>query len=120
MFNGKFIGKSKMIFRVFLCIFTLVICLSTLVTDAKPIKKKSQMYPECGVIIKIDKRRNTVTFQTQNGNMFAFYGTEDFLVGDLVAVIMDDNGTPKVSDDKIMDVKYSGYISKIEMIKWVK
>ena len=46
-----------------------------------------------------------------NGNEWVMYEyPEDYMVGDFVAVIMDDNGTPNsIYDDIILDMRYSGY-----------
>ena len=81
-------------------------------------KPKSEVYPACGLITKIES--DTVWFETQTGNTFAFTGSEDYEPGDLVAVIFDDNGTSDVHDDSIEAVRYAGYLSDGEINNWVK
>ncbi len=82
--------------------------------------EKSREYPDCGVIIGTDEEKDLVTIQMQNGNMFDFYGIEDYFLGDLVAVIMNDNGTPEVYDDEIVSTKYVGWIEDEQLECWVK
>lgn len=81
-------------------------------------KPKSEVYPACGLITKIES--DTVWFETQTGNVFAFTGSEDYEPGDLVAVIFDDNGTSDIHDDGIEAVRYAGYLSNEEANAWVK
>lgn len=83
-------------------------------------QNNSREYPDCGVIIGTDENKDLVTIQMQNGNMFDFYGIEDYFIGDLVAVIMNDNGTPEVYDDEIISTKYVGWIEDEQLECWVK
>lgn len=85
----------------------------------RSLNRKGEVYPDCGVITKI---RNDMVFITmQNGNVFRFADEAgDWCVGDLVAVMLNDNGTRKVSDDIVVRAKYSGWISKKERKAWVK
>ena len=43
------------------------------------------------------------------GNEWIWYGIEDYDVGDIVAAIMDDNGTEIIYDDAIITMRYTGY-----------
>lgn len=68
-------------------------------------------YPECGIVTDITQTgkeawETTVTFETMNGNLFQFYGGEDLEKGDVIALIMNDNGTVNVDDDMVIDVRY--------------
>lgn len=82
--------------------------------------QESQEYPDCGLIIGIEEEGDLVTYQTQNGNIFCFTGIEDFFVGDLVATIMNDSGTPEVKDDIVVSVRYVGWIDEVYLDNWVK
>ena len=78
----------------------------------------SNYYPECGVVTEVKQTgiepwETTVTFQTMNGNFFAFDGGEDLEEGDVIAVIMNDMGTPNVVDDIIVNVRYCSPINVI-------
>lgn len=70
--------------------------------------KEGSIYPDAGVITDITN--NVVTYQTANGNLFSFDGAEDYLVGDIVAVMLYDNATETVTDDIIISVRYAGYV----------
>ena len=71
---------------------------------------KSTLYPETGKVVEICN--DTVTVETSTGNLFEFYGSEDWFVGDIVSMIMDSCGTTEITDDVIIAVKYSGVWKK--------
>ena len=104
-------------FLVFLLSATVIGCAGC--TPDSP-AREPQEYPDCGLIIDIDEERNLVTYQAQNGNIFCFTGIEDFFVGDLVATIMNDSGTPEVKDDIVVSVRYVGWIDEAYIDNWVK
>lgn len=68
------------------------------------------IYPETAIVQEANTETDIVTVETLNGNLFQFYGVEDYQAGDVVSMIMDSNKTETVSDDIILSVKYSGYI----------
>ena len=71
---------------------------------------KSTLYPETGKVVEICN--DVVTVETSTGNLFAFYGAEDWMTGDCISLIMDGCGTAEVNDDVIITVKYSGVWEK--------
>lgn len=71
----------------------------------------AQIYPDAGIVTCI--KGDSVTYQTANGNLFSFYGSEDWQVGDAVAVLMYNNGTDTINDDVILQTKYVGYIDAV-------
>ena len=73
---------------------------------AKILKPESENYPETGKVVSISG--DAVTVETSTGNLFEFYGSEDWSIGDCVSMIMDSCGTAEVNDDIIITVKYSG------------
>lgn len=79
---------------------------ATITAQAQP---KGALYPTCGVVTETDETTDTVTFTTDSGNMYVFYGVEDWLEGDKIAAIMDDKGTDQVYDDAVIDVRYMGF-----------
>ena len=69
-------------------------------------------YPHTAQVVYLNYHADTVTVKTATGLLYTFDGTEDYILGDLVSLIMDSNGTPNyVKDDLIIDVRYSGYTS---------
>ena len=67
-------------------------------------------YPETGKVVSISG--DVVTVETCTGNLFEFYGAEDWMVNDCISLIMDGCGTAEVNDDVIIAVKYSGVWKK--------
>ena len=68
--------------------------------------KSSTLYPETAKVVEICN--DEVVVETYTGNLFAFYGAEDWFVDDTVSMIMDSCGTANVKDDVVVTVKYSG------------
>ena len=68
--------------------------------------KIEKYYPETGKVISVSG--DVVTVETYTGNLFEFYGSEDWMTGDCVSMILNSCGTPTVEDDEILKVKYSG------------
>lgn len=68
---------------------------------------KSTLYPETGKVVSISG--DAVTVETSTGNLFEFYGSEDWSIGDCVSMIIESCGTQKVTDDMIIDAHYSAW-----------
>ena len=69
----------------------------------------SALYPRGGTIVSIDDHNDVVTWKDCAGLYWSFYGVEDWMVGDYVSAIMDQNGTPHdITDDVIVDIRYAG------------
>lgn len=67
----------------------------------------SNLYPISTKVIILDYTTNKVTVQQTNGTLWAFYGCDDWELNDNCNLIMDNNGTPEVYDDIIVDYRYS-------------
>lgn len=68
-------------------------------------------YPQTGIVKNVDYENDIVTFEVFNGNLWEFKGCYDWYEGDIVSAIMFNNLTKSsVYDDKIISVKYSGYV----------
>ena len=66
-------------------------------------------YPTCGTIISVNYETDVAVFEDHNEFRWGFKGVEDYLVGDIVAVIMNDQGTETIFDDQIVKIRYCGY-----------
>lgn len=64
----------------------------------------SHLYPLSTTVTEI--KSDTVTVEDSNGNLWEFDGVEDWQVGDCCALIMHDNSTSEIMDDKIISAKY--------------
>lgn len=65
------------------------------------------LYPLVGKVITVDRYKNVVFFEDGNGNIWSESGAEDWEDGDLSALLMSDEGTRSVYDDRIVEAKYS-------------
>lgn len=109
----------KDLLTLFALIFlTVMICIiSAKETEATPTTFVETYYPDCGTVTSVivtDKNEpwnSEIIFETMNGNIFSFYGGEDLEVGDVIAVIFDDKGTPEVIDDEVVGVRYCSPIN---------
>lgn len=90
-------------------ILILILILATLLALVSACGK-STLYPETGKVVEICN--DTVSVETSTGNIFEFYGSEDWFVGDIASMIMDSCGTTEITDDVIIAVKYSGVWKK--------
>ena len=67
------------------------------------------IYAMTAEVTNLDYNNDVVTIETATGLVFEFYGTEDYDEGDLVSCVMYTNFTAEVTDDIILNVRYSGY-----------
>lgn len=66
-------------------------------------------YATTTVVVEIDYTTDTVVCEDSAGYEWAFYGVEDWRIGDVCSMVMCDNGTSSILDDTIESVRYSGY-----------
>jgi hypothetical protein len=60
-------------------------------------------------VVEVDRVRDVVTCEDYNGNLWEFYGCEDWQTGDCASLLMDSRGTESVHDDTITHARYSGW-----------
>lgn len=79
---------------------------------------ENHFHSRIGMITNIDTEADIITVTCGNGNTFEFYGEqEDWFIGDLCSMIFYDNGTEIVKDDKIVSMRYGGYLELFEEIE---
>lgn len=90
-----------------LCLLIVVFCLlsSSALAD---------IYPNGGMIVDLVPEEDMVIFEDGTGTVWIFFGIEDWDIGDLVACVFWDAGTPEIFDDEILDVRYIGYVEQFE------
>lgn len=71
------------------------------------------IYPETGIVTNVDATTDIVEVSTLSGEVFAFYGVEDWETGDFCSMLMDSKGTEKIADDEIIRALYCGNIEQI-------
>lgn len=78
-------------------------------TAEEPVSEpEPEYYPAAAVVFEIDRESDTVFAEDYNGNVWAFYGAEDWVCGDVVSLMMCDMGTQTIYDDEIVSVRYAG------------
>lgn len=101
--------SKKYGYLVFSLIFTIMIALGLRLIFI-PSQADAENYPLCGIVIEVNYYSNTVSVKDFNGNIWVFYGAEDWMVNDIAAMIMDDMGTESIYDDEIKIVHYCGWV----------
>lgn len=72
------------------------------------IEPPHEQYARAAVVLEVDDEINIVTFVDGCGFRWKIKGVFDWHVGDLAALLMDNNGTPgAIIDDVIVDAWYS-------------
>lgn len=70
-------------------------------------------YPACGIVYGLEYADDAVIVMTPDGELWEFYGCEDWAIGDICAMTFADAGIPNyIWDDEIIDVRYVGYIGE--------
>lgn len=93
--------------RFIAILVTLAFLLAPIKTFARPVVS---MYPMTAVVVELDEERDEVICIDFNGNEWAFSEIEDWEVGNIVSMIMDDMGTEMIFDDEILSVRYGGWL----------
>ena len=94
---------------------SLIIGTVASITSCQP-QKEVGYYPTTTVIsnvceVEVDtEKKYWLTLEDFNGNAWGYISEDgDWLEGDIVNLIMCDNGTEKIEDDIIIYARYSGY-----------
>lgn len=92
----------------------ILLLLTIFLITAASGKADYSVYPNGGLVIDVIPEDNIVIFEDGSGLTWSFYGVKNYEVGDLVACVFWDAGTPNIFDDEILDVRYIGYIEQFE------
>lgn len=68
-------------------------------------------YPAAFNVHRIDPDTDLVYCADCYGNVWCFRGAGGWLLGDIVAAIVDSRGTDDICDDRIVSVRYAGSIA---------
>lgn len=102
----------KVMFPIMLILFVVILLFNACADAFKnPIDLNihTNLYPTCGVIVEINYENDEVTVEDFNNNLWIFKGAEDWAEGDICAMIMNNEGTPEIYDDIIIQTKYCGW-----------
>lgn len=69
------------------------------------------LYAKSTVVVEVNEDDDIVVVEDFNGFLWKFEGCEDWVVGDICAMVMDNNGTPEtIFDDIILNTTYCGWV----------
>lgn len=67
-----------------------------------------QIYPMSGLVEYVNYNEDVVGVLDYNGNIWEFYGADDWQLDDVCAMIMFKRFTSNIYDDVILNCKYCG------------
>ena len=74
----------------------------------------AEIYPQVFMITDVIEESDTLTLMDFNGNAWEMKGIEDYMIGDMVAAIMNDNDTEIIYDDEIIMIQFVNYVEDWE------
>lgn len=91
-------------------LITAALVIASLLVLTGPAALVTEDYAATGIVVETDDTTDTVTVEDFTGNRWCFLGVEDWMPGDICSMVMNDNGTPDITDDIILSARYTGYI----------
>ncbi len=93
------------LFLFFIVVFFGMILYGFFVIMAEPVHpaQPAGFYPRAGTVIERDDDANLITIEDAAGFLWVFEA-EDIFLGENVAMLMHDNGTPGITDDYVVRV----------------
>ena len=70
------------------------------------------LYPLCGIVTEIDYENDVFYVVDGGGTEWILTECEDWQLGDIVSMIMFNNGTEYIFDDIVIDYRYGGNVSQ--------
>lgn len=99
----------KGIIAVFMAAAVLLAALGYLIGAKSGNSRPRRVYPMTTRVICVDTDADLVCCLDSIGQVWAFYGVEDWEVGDCAALLMDDNDTQNIYDDIIVTARYDAW-----------
>lgn len=105
--------KKLLAYATILLVFIVAGIIGTVELHAEPeyVKEyeEENLYATTGIVTTV--ATDFIVFTDFNGNEWEVNGdSEDWDCGDIISVIMDNNGTEIIYDDEVVSTKYSGWI----------
>lgn len=91
-------------------LISMIVCLMAFLVPALSIHAVAEPYPKTWLVEEVYQWSDIVIVIDPNGHRLWFYGAEDWMKGDVVSAIMEDNGTPCLFDDNFASLRYEGWI----------
>ena len=96
--------KRRVLSLVCACVVACVCVMS--VYQLSEAERMEHLYPLSTHVVEVDRVDDVVTVEDSVGNLWSFFGCEDWIVGDGCAMLMDDMGTASIYDDAILATYY--------------
>lgn len=108
--NTKPFAIAIVVLLIALMVFCLVcvFCLGEKPQDIGVNLGQGWYYPLTTQVVEISPSADVVACVDGAGNLWEFYGVEDWQVGDFASLLIDSKGTPSIYDDEIMMTCYAG------------
>ena len=103
--------RNSIILFFGIALFIIVAIASTSCTKNDAQLSVDNLYPHAAVVVEVDDVGDCVYVSDYNGEIWMLYGAEDWMIGDVVAMTMEDNGTDRIDDDEIIQARYCGSIA---------
>lgn len=85
--------------------------IAILFSTACAVSAPDGFYPRTATVIEFNYMTDAVICKDCAGIVWIFYGIEDWNIGDLVSMMLYDNGTPdSIYDDEIVMAYYGGWV----------
>lgn len=104
---GDHEGEGYIFLGCIVCVIGFFIMLSCVWT-AKEAEPTETLYPLAVRVSTIAREADVVECVDGAGNVWEFFGCEDWQEGDFAALLMNDKGTPSIYDDEIITARYAG------------
>lgn len=99
----------KVMAMVMVCVL-MAVCVSAC---AETVERK-------GVVVATDWLNCTMLVLTEDGNVWEAGLDDEWCIGDVVLLVMDDQGTEMVADDTIEDMRYIDSMSDAETVDYIE
>ena len=99
-------AMNKMLITLLIAALFFTMCL---IVGAQA-EGQNGLYPTAGIVRNVDHFADVIYIVTFDGQEWAYEGAEDWAVGDIIAMLMDDMGTELIYDDEIVAVNYLGWV----------
>lgn len=99
-------------FFVFMCVLAAMVvvimgfAVASFWYTATTAKTQTNVYPLLTTVTEVDRDKDLVTVEDNNGFIWQFGGADDWEEGDLCNCLMDNKGTKKIFDDEIIMTRY--------------
>ena len=82
-------------------LLVLILALAITATAMNIAGAQAEEYAMHGYIIELDEEQDIVYFMNEQGEVWSFYGIEDWEVEQVIIIIMDDMNTETIYDDEV-------------------